>query len=74
MGMQIPPKPPPFTEKPGEDNPDYQNHYQQHVEEMFIWQTAVQNAQAEQKQEVEMASNVQKAADEAMEAMIRNLA
>ncbi len=73
MGMYIPPKPPPFTESP-ENNPDYQTHFQQHQEKMFAWQTAVQNAQQELKQEFETASNVRKAADDAMEAMIRNLA
>lgn len=74
MGMQIPPQPPPFTEKPGDDNPDYQTHLQAHQEEMFQWQMAVQNAQQEQKQEFETASNVRKSADDALEAMIRNLA
>ena len=73
MGMYIPPKPPPFTESP-ENNPNYQANFQAHQERMFAWQTAVQNAQQELKQEFETASNVRKAADDAMQAMIRNLA
>jgi hypothetical protein len=74
MAIQIPPKPPPFTEKPGADNPNYHTNLQAHQEKMFEWQMAVQNAQAEMKQSFELASNTRKAADDAMENMIRNLA
>ncbi|HEY0078961.1 MAG TPA: hypothetical protein VGB73_09975 [Pyrinomonadaceae bacterium] len=41
---------------------------------MMNWQMAVQEIFNQQKQEAEMKSNLMKKADEAMEAMIRNLA
>jgi hypothetical protein len=68
----IPPRP--QLETPNPEDPDYANKQLQNQEIMMNWQMAVQEVFNQQKQQAEMKSNLMKKADDAMEAMIRNLA
>jgi hypothetical protein len=69
---RIPPRP--QLESPSPEDPDFAQKQMENQQIMMNWQMAVQEIFNQQKQEAEMKSNLMKKADEAMEAMIRNLA